>query len=405
MKRGYLAALLVVLAATASAPAQTGADPDSGMRSWVYGDYLLWWLRPAPTGPALLTTGTLTNPTSLGSGILGNSSTQVLAGNSNFNTGPYSGFRLGGGWVHCSDAFGLEGNFFYLTQQSTQESFSSDASGSPLLGRPVIDARTGNETVFFVSAPNAFAGTFTAASSTLLFGFDGNVLLPWRRAYAIDPDEVGYFVTPLAGFRYLNLRDDETLSQSSNVLPRGVGFFDGQPITNGGNISVTDDFRTLNQFYGGQIGVKAGINWWRFALNGSAKVALGSMREEANITGSTTGTNPLFGLTQTVSGGLLALGSNSAAHNRNILAVIPEGTLNFSVEITPQIYVYLGYTILYVSNVARPGNLIDRSVNRTDIPSSQVFNPTVPGPQSPSFSWNGTDFWAQGINVGLSLRF
>lgn len=405
MKRGYLAALLIVLAAAASAQAQTGADPDSGMRTWLYGDYLLWWLRPAPTGPALLTTGTLTNPTALGSGILGAPNTQVLAGNGNFNTGPYSGFRIGGGWINCADTFGVEGNFFYLAQQGTQESFSSDAGGNPLLARPVIDARTGNETVFFVSAPNAFAGTFTAASSTLLFGFDGNILLPWQRAYAIDPDEVGYFVTPLLGFRYINLRDDETLSQSSNVLPGGVGFFDGQPITNGGNISVTDDFRALNQFYGGQIGFKAGINWWRFSLNGTAKVAVGSMREEANITGSTSGTNPLFGLSQTVPGGLLALSSNSAAHNRNMLAVLPEGTLNFSVEITPQIRLTFGYTILYVSNVARAGNLIERSVDRTAIPSSQVFNPTVPGPQQPSFNFSGTDFWAQGINAGISLRF
>jgi hypothetical protein len=403
MRRGYLAAILVVLAA--SSFGRAGEEPDGSMRTWLDADYLLWWFKPAPGGPPLLTTGPLTNPTSLGSGILGASGTQVLAGDNYLNTGPYSGFRIGGGWINCAGTIGAEANFFYLAQQGTGDTFSSDPSGNPVLARPIIDARTGNETVLFVSAPNAFSGSFTEASSTMLFGFDGNILLPWIRCGACDPDELGYFITPLAGFRYLNLRDDLTLSQSSNVLPQGVGFFDGQPIPVGGNISLSDDIRTLNQFYGGQIGVKGGLTWWRFTLSGAAKVALGSMRQEANFSGSTTGYNAAFGITQTVPGGLYALGTNSAAYNRNVLAVVPEGNLNFSVEITPQVKLTLGYTMIYVSDVARPGNLIDRSINRTQLPSSQSFNPTVPGPTRPGFNWNGTDFWAQGINVGLSLRF
>jgi hypothetical protein len=403
MKRGYLAAVVVVLVAASSAWADE--EPDGSMRTWLDADYLLWWLSPAPSGPALLTTGTLTSPTTLGSGILGTPGTSILAGNGNLNTGPYSGFRIGGGWINCDNSFGLEGNFFYLAPQGTQETFSSDSSGNPLLARPIIDARTGSETVLFVSAPNAFNGSFTVNSTTSLFGFDANMLLPWYRCYACDDQDLGYYLTPVAGFRYLNLRDDLTMSQSSNVLLDGVGFFNGQPITNGGNVSLTDDFRTLNQFYGGQIGLKAGLTWWRFTLNGTAKVALGSMREEANISGSTTGYNATFGVTQTVPGGLYALSSNIGSYSRNMLAVVPEGTLNFAVEITPQIKLTVGYTMLYISNVARPGDLIDRTVNNTLLPSSQSYNPSIPGPQRPGFTWSGTDFWAQGINVGLSLRF
>ena len=403
MRRGYLAAIMVVLVAASSAWADE--EPDGSMRTWLDADYLLWWLSPAPSGPALLTTGTLTNPTTLGSGILGTSGTSILAGNNYLNTGPYSGFRIGGGWINCANSFGLEGNFFYLAQQGTQETFSSDGSGNPLLARPIVDARSGSETVLFVSAPNAFSGSFTVNSTTSLFGFDANMLLPWYRCYACDDQDLGYYVTPVAGFRYLNLADDLTMSQSSNVLPGGVAFFDGVPITFGGNVSLTDDFRTINQFYGGQIGVKAGLTWWRFTLNGTAKVALGSMREEANLNGSTTAYNSSFGVTQTVPGGLYALSSNIGSYTRNMLAVVPEGTLNFAVEITPQIKLMLGYTMLYVSNVAQPGNLIDRSIDRTELPSSQSYNPAIPGVQRPGFTWSGSDFWAQGINVGLSLRF
>lgn len=405
MRRGILAAIGIVLIAASSTWAGEGDQPEGSQRTWIDADYLLWWLKPAPAGPASLTTGTLTNPTSLGSGILGTPGTSVLGGGNYLNTGPYSGFRIGGGWIPCGDTIGVEGNFFYLSQHGIQENFSSDTAGNPLLARPIVDARTGNETVLFVSAPGAFSGAFNVNSSTEFFGFDANVLLPWYHCYACDDSELGYFVTPLAGFRYLNLRDDLTMSQSSNVLANGVGFFDGQPIGAGGVVSLSDDIRTLNQFYGGQIGVKAGLSWWRFSLNGAAKVALGSMREEANLSGSTSGFNPAFGTTMTVPGGLYVLGTNSSAQNRNMLAVVPEGNLNFAVEITPQIRVMVGYTIFYLSNVARPGNLIDRSVNRTALPSSQTFNPSVPGPQHPGFTWSGTDFWAQGINIGLSLRF
>jgi hypothetical protein len=403
MKRGFLAALLVVLVAASSTWADE--EPDGSMRTWLDVDYLLWWLKPAPGGPAMLTTGNLTNPTSAGSGILGTPGTSVLAGNDNFNTGPYSGFRIHGGWIPCGDDWGVDGSFFYLTQMGTQDTFSSDANGNPLLARPIVDARTGADTVLFVSAPGAFSGSFIESSSTRFYGFDGNVLLPWYRNYACDDSELGYYVTPLAGFRYLNLRDGLVATQASNVLANGVGFFDGQPIPSGGYVSLTDTINTLNQFYGGQIGVKAGLTWWRFTLNGAAKVALGSMHEEANLNGSTTGFNSSVNLLQTIPGGLYNLATNIGAYNRNMLAVVPEGTLNFAVEITPQIKLLCGYTLLYLSNVARPGNLIDTSINRTELPSSQTYNPMIPGPRQPNFMWNATDFWAQGINVGLSLRF
>ncbi len=402
MKRGCLAAVLIVLAASS---AWADEEPVGNMRTWVDADYLLWWFKPAPVAPAVLTTGNLTNPTSLGSGVLGAPGTSVLAGNQYLNQGPYSGFRIGAGFMDCSGTIGGEGSFFYLAQRGVTDTFNSNNTGNPLLARPIIDARTGNETVLFVSAPNAFAGNFNVTSSTEFFGADGNVLVPFMRCAACYPDEVGVYVTGLAGFLYLNLRDDLTMSQSSNVLPLGVGFFDSIPVPPGGNISLVDDIRTLNQFYGGQIGLKAGVNWWRFALYGTAKLGLGSMNERANLSGSTTGFIPSLGTPVTAPGGLYVLATNAGNHTRNITAFVPQGTLNFAVEITPQIQLHVGYTIIWISDVARAGNLIDRTVNRTELPSSQTFNSTVPGPQRPGFTWTGTDFWAQGINIGLSLKF
>ena len=65
----------------------------------------------------------------------------------------------------------------------------------------------------------------------------------------------------------------------------------------------------------------------------------------------------------------------------------------------------LGGTFLYISNVARPGDQIDRVVNRTELPSSQSFSPLVGGPVRPAFNWSGTDFWATGVSFGIGLRF
>lgn len=391
MKKGYLGAILVVLVLAGSTFA--GSEPDDSMRVWLDGEYLLWWLKPAPVGVPLVTTGPLTNPIAAGSGILGQQGTQVLAGDQNLNQGPYSGFRIGGGWMNCSDTFGVDGSFFYLTQRGTSFGFASDDGGNPVLSRPIVDARNGNETVLFVSAPNAFNGSLNIASTTNLYGFDANMLLPMLRS--TSEDDVVTHLTGLAGFRYVNLRDGLTISQSSAVIGNGISFFNSQPLTAGSDIAITDTFRTVNQFYGGQVGMQGGISWWRFTLNGTAKVALGTMREEAKIGGSTTALDPTIGLNSTTAGGLYALPSNSGSFTRNVITVVPEGNLSFSVEITSQIRLMMGYTILYFSNVARPGDLLNRSVDRTKIPSSQAFNPTVPGPSQPSFSWSGTDFWCR----------
>jgi Putative beta barrel porin-7 (BBP7) len=400
MNRCFLGAILALLALAGSAFAD--GEPDGSLRTWLDAEYLLWWVKPAPTPEPLLTTGPLTTPTSAGSGVFGNPNTQLLTGNNTFNQGPYDGFRLNAGWIHCSDTFGVEGSFFMLTQHAANVNLASDPSGNPLLARPVIDANTGAESVLLVSAPGAFSGSINFASTTELFGGDINALWPIQITTS-ENDVISYFHF-LTGARYLELREDLSIGQTSSVLPGGIGFYDGLPVQSPGSISITDDFHSLNQFYGGQIGARVGLVWWRFALSATGKVALGTMREEVNISGSTT-MNPLIGPSQTTSGGLLALGSNMGSYTRNMLAVVPEGNLTLTFEITPQIKLMLGGTFLYISDVARPGDQIDRVVNRTELPSSQSFSPLVGGPARPAFSWNGTDFWATGVNIGIGLRF
>ena len=64
---------------------------------------------------------------------------------------------------------------------------------------------------------------------------------------------------------------------------------------------------------------------------------------------------------------------------------------------------YLGYDFMYWNQVVRPGSQIDRNVNLTQSP---LLSPGgTGGPASPGPMFNRSDFWAQGLNLGLELRF
>ena len=118
------------------------------------------------------------------------------------------------------------------------------------------------------------------------------------------------------------------------------------------------------------------------------------------------GQPPRFGPTETFPGGYFALPTNIGHHTRTVFAVVPEVGLNVGYRITPWASVFVGYTFLYANDVVRPGNQINRNINPTQSVSwggGKFLNPQ--GPAEPSFKFNSSDFWAQGINVGLDFRF
>jgi len=75
-------------------------------------------------------------------------------------------------------------------------------------------------------------------------------------------------------------------------------------------------------------------------------------------------------------------------------------------RLTPQATVYVGYSFLYASNVARPGDQINRNINPTQTVAYGNDPPVTPvGPAQPTFNFNTTDFWAQTLSIGLAYRF
>jgi hypothetical protein len=72
--------------------------------------------------------------------------------------------------------------------------------------------------------------------------------------------------------------------------------------------------------------------------------------------------------------------------------------------VSPNLKVYAGYNFLYWSNVLRPGDQIDRTVDLTFVPNPP---PGVPpsGQNRPTVPFTRSDFWAQGVQFGLEFRW
>ena len=83
-----------------------------------------------------------------------------------------------------------------------------------------------------------------------------------------------------------------------------------------------------------------------------------------------------------------------------MLTVIPEFGVTLGYDLTPCLRATVGYTLLYWSQVARPGDQIDLDVNLSQIKPSGLV-----GPARPEFNWVGSDVWVQGSSAGLNYRF
>lgn len=93
-------------------------------------------------------------------------------------------------------------------------------------------------------------------------------------------------------------------------------------------------------------------------------------------------------------------GGNIGTYTRTRLAVIPELNTNLHFQLTPIWRLNVGYSLLYLSNVARPGNQIDPIVDPNRFPPAGV-----PVSQHPIFTYSERSVWMQGINLGLEARF
>lgn len=376
------------------------------------GESLLWWFKKVPEPVPLATTvppGTAFVPGLAAPGALGGPGTRVLLGGSAVDLEEHAGGRFTlEYWLDDGRTFGVEGSYFFLGERLSRQAVGTGGGvGAPQLFIPftdVIGFTTGG-----VPGPSVnpgvvggFPGTIpglTRGSAALtvadrLQGGEGNGLVN-----VVDGGRLR--VDLLAGFRYLNFLEDLTFTTHTETIP-GIPF---QPFF----ADTQDVFRARNDFYGGQLGARAGWNAGAgLSVSAEAKVALGDMNERVDVSGSTSTNIVTAGAGPIVfpGGGLFAQPTNLGSHAQDRFAVVPEVDLRVGYQVTDLARVFVGYTALYVSDVARPGEQINPNINlaRTAINQALIVVP-IEGPAEPSFRFRTTDFWAQGVSFGLELRY
>ena len=97
---------------------------------------------------------------------------------------------------------------------------------------------------------------------------------------------------------------------------------------------------------------------------------------------------------------MLAQGTNIGTFTSNNFALIPQFDFTLGYDLTCRLRATVGYTFMYWTRVARPGDQIDTSVNL-----SQLGPNGLVGAPRPAVTGTTSDFWAQGLNVGLAYRF
>src|SRR5207248_4888478 len=132
------------------------------------------------------------------------------------------------------------------------------------------NAVTGAEDSSLIAFPGLLSGNASLSLFTRLQGAEINGL------YSLVAGPNGR-LSVLAGFRYLDLHERLGLASSSVGIAGGA--LDGF-------VNIQDDvFETSNHFYGGQLGLQGELRFGSWFINGSAKLALGTMQEIVEISG------------------------------------------------------------------------------------------------------------------------
>jgi hypothetical protein len=344
-------------------------------------EYLMWWSRGRNT-PPLVSTSPQGTPRDE-AGVLGFANTTVLYVDDPIGEDFRSGGRASLSFL-VADCLWTEGRVWGL--QDGSETFFAASDGDPILARPFFNVVLGQEDSLLVAFPGVVTdGSVTVRSRNDLFGADAWI----RETWAVD---CGARIDLVAGYQFTRLDD------SLRIDSRHTSIDPGAIVPIGTVFDVHDLFATHNEFHGGQLGLAGEYHGRCWTLELLAKVGLGAMMQQVLIDGRTTLIEP-NAAPITSAGGLLAQPTNMGAYDRTRLAFIPEVNANLAYDVNPCWRVSVGYSFLYWSNVVLAGNQIDRAVNL-----SQNAGPLI-GPARPAFDFHRTDYWVQGINVGVQYRW
>lgn len=369
-------------AAAASTPAIAAPVMDHANRFWFGAEALGWWTR-GQSIPALVTTSPLGTPLA-NAGVLGAPGTAVLAGNNRVNDDIRFGGRFSGGmWLDDCQHCGIGAEFLTLSQSGDTQSFSS--TGTPILARPFSVFPMGTPSSQIVAFPSLATGSVrTDASSNLL----GAGIFGLKELCC----GCNYRVYALAGYRFLWLDDEVGIAENLTSTGRVAG---SAPV--GTSFFVSDSYRTTNQFHGADLGLVGRVTHGCLFLDLGARLGIGATIRRLDADGSTVLRVPGQSAV-TLPGGLLVPGAGRHVSDCDF-SLVPDLRVNLGYQLSRNLEVFVGYNIMWWTNVVRAGEQIDTRVNPGLLPP-----PIATGPV-PTLPLSSSTFWAQGISLGLNLRY
>ena len=111
--------------------------------------------------------------------------------------------------------------------------------------------------------------------------------------------------------------------------------------------------------------MKAERQFGQFDGSVVAKVALGDNYQSVSINGSSLVSGAFAATPGTSPGGIFTQATNIGLQTRNQFAVVPEAQVQLGYTIWSGIRLFVGYDFIYLSNVVRPGDQIDTTLNFT----------------------------------------
>jgi Putative beta barrel porin-7 (BBP7) len=340
---------------------------------WGQGEYLMYWTKAADL-PVLASTG-----------VLGQPGVASLIGGNATDLGLHSGTRITLGVWECScQELGFQGSYFLLG--NTARNFNTDNSANPTLAQPFANAVTGQEDAAFLAVPTSQNGSIHVRLSNQMEMADVLARINLAKSQVERFDF-------LLGYHYAQFSERLNIDASTTYIdPLGVNRV-------GTVIASNDFFQGKNYFHGGEFGLVSKSTTGRLSVELSTRLSLGSTASQVRVDGNTITAVPTTA-TQNSVGGLLALPTNINTYTHNSFAFIPQVGVTLIHRVTKNADCSFGYSFIYWSKVARPGEQIDRKINPTQIPPGPLV-----GVIAPQFTFATTDFWVQGIQFGLNYRF
>jgi hypothetical protein len=380
-------------------------------------EYLLWWFKDSPLRIPLVIT--LPPSGAPGAAPALPRLAAALFGDGEIDTGMHHGARFtAGGWLDKRNTIGVEAGYFFLASHTTSQNVPSDKQ--PILAAvpfPLSDTDQNGETIAGAVPINFLNNVGVLSLTSRLQSAEANAIVQlasWQ----------GLQVQGLSGFRFLELR--ENLGLTTNPVGLEVPGVSGEQAIIAQTFDHSD---TQNQFIGWQLGARADYRMGPWSVSGTFKTAAGNMYERVGIgaigsraviqtsfaegtTGPTSNLlqtplgHTLLGLfRQSLPGGIVLPSDLSDRHfTRERLTFVPEVGINVGYEVTSRLRVYIGYNLLYVTSVVRPGNPFEQINGNQALRTLFPGNPVGPG--SPlAIHVMGSEFWAQGMQAGIEFRY